>query len=84
MHHTNQIRSIRSLTNETASPQSMQEPLKLRASYKSGGIVDLIDQEILELEQFVGLRPMNAEQAAAIEEMKDRLYLLYEIRKYKP
>ena len=55
----------------------------LRASYKEGGIVDPIDQEILELEMFVGLRPMNAMEAFWIEQMKDRLSYLYEVKKGK-
>ena len=55
----------------------------LRASYKEGGIVDPIDQEILELEMFVGLRPMNAMGAFWIEQMKDRLSYLYEVKKGK-
>jgi len=55
----------------------------LRASYKDGGIVDPIDQEILELEMFVGLTPMNAMEAFWIEQMKDRLSYLYDVKKGK-
>ena len=55
----------------------------LRASYKDGGIVDPIDQEILELEMFVGLTPTNAMEAFWIEQMKDRLSYLYDVKKGK-
>ena len=39
-----------------------------------------IDDEILELEMFVGLRPLNALEAGYIEEMKERLNYLYELK----
>lgn len=55
----------------------------LRASYEKGGIVDPIDQEILQLELFVGLRPSNSYEAFIIEQMKDRLFKLYEIKNSK-
>ena len=54
---------------------------KTRFAFKEGGSVDNIDQEIIELEIFVGLRPTNSYEAFLIEQMKDRLFQLYEIKK---
>ena len=39
-----------------------------------------IDDEILELEMFVGLRPLNSLEAGYIEEMKERLDYLYQLK----
>ena len=61
--------------------QTMAKVPTLRAGFSEGGIVDPIDQEILELEMFVGLRPMNSYEAFLVEQMKDRLSYLYSIKK---
>ena len=74
----------KSLNQEGLSVNFMEkiaEVPKLRASFESGGSVDSIDQEILELEMFVGLRPLNSYEASLIEQMKDRLSYLYSIKK---
>lgn len=74
----------KSLNQEGLSVNFMEkiaEVPKLRASFESGGSVDSIDQEILELEMFVGLRPSNSYEASLIEQMKDRLSYLYSIKK---
>lgn len=74
----------KSLNQEGLSVNFMEkiaEVPKLRASFESGGSVDPIDQEILELEMFVGLRPLNSYEASLIEQMKDRLSYLYSIKK---
>ena len=76
----------KSLNQDSFSLNFMSQVAKiptLRASYKEGGIVDPIDQEILELEMFVGLRPTNAMEAFWIEQMKDRLSYLYDVKKGK-
>ena len=56
---------------------------KTRFAFKEGGSVDNIDQEIIELEMFVGLRPTNSYEAFLIEQMKDRLSYLYSVKKGK-
>ena len=61
--------------------QTMAKVPTLRAGFSEGGIVDPIEQEILELEMFVGLRPMNSYEAFLVEQMKDRLSYLYSIKK---
>lgn len=74
----------KSLNQDQLSPnfiKTLNEAKALRAGYEDGGSVDPIDQEILELEMFVGLRPLNSYEAALIEEMKDRLSYLYSIQK---
>ena len=74
----------KSLNQDSLSINFMQkiaEVPKLRAGFKDGGIVDPIEQEILELEMFVGLRPMNSYEAFLVEQMKDRLSYLYSIKK---
>ena len=77
----------KSLNQDQLGPhfiKALEEVKTLRAGYQEGGAVDPFDQEILELEMFVGLRPMNSYEAALIEEMKDRLSYLYSIQKSKP
>lgn len=59
--------------------QNGDETIRLRLS--DGGSANPIDQEILELEMFVGLRPGNSLEAMYIEEMKDRLDYLYKLKK---
>ncbi|MCI5053573.1 MAG: hypothetical protein MRY23_01970 [Pelagibacteraceae bacterium] len=54
-----------------------------RYKFQDGGSVDPIDEEILQLERFVGLRPTNAMEAFWVEQMKDRLSYLYEVKKGK-
>ena len=74
----------KSLNQDSLSINFMQTMAKvptLRAGFSEGGIVDPIDQEILELEMFVGLRPMNSYEAFLVEQMKDRLSYLYSIKK---
>ena len=74
----------KSLNQERLSPnfiKTIEEAKSLRSGYESGGPVDPIDQEILELEMFVGLRPLNSYEASLIEQMKDRLSYLYSIKK---
>jgi len=68
-----------------AFTQQMAPVSNIRYALKSGGSVsnDPIDQEILELELFVGLRPMDSYHAFLIEQMKDRLSYLYSIKKKK-
>ena len=61
--------------------KTLSEIPKLRKGYDSGGIVDPLDQEILELETIVGLRPVNGYEAQIIEQMKDRLLHLYSLKK---
>ena len=64
-----------------AFTKQMDAISKTRFAFKEGGSVDNIDQEIIELEMFVGLRPTNSYEAFLIEQMKDRLFQLYEIKK---
>ena len=74
----------KSLNQERLSPnfiKTIEEAKSLRSGYESGGPVDPIDQEILELEMFVGLRPLNSYEASLIEQMKDRLSYLYSVKK---
>ena len=74
----------KSLNQERLSPnfiKTIEEAKSLRSGYESGGPVDSIDQEILELEMFVGLRPLNSYEASLIEQMKDRLSYLYSVKK---
>ena len=74
----------KSLNQERLSPnfiKTIEEAKSLRSGYESGGSVDPIDQEILELEMFVGLRPLNSYEASLIEQMKDRLSYLYSVKK---
>jgi hypothetical protein len=76
----------KSLNQDRLSPnfiKTLEEVKTLRTGYENGGSVDPIDQEILELEMFVGLRPLNSYEAALVEEMKDRLSYLYSIKKGK-
>jgi len=76
----------KSLNQDRLSPnfiKTLEEVKTLRTGYENGGSVDPIDQEILELEMFVGLRPLNSYEAALVEEMKDRLSYLYLIKKGK-
>ena len=76
----------KSLNQDSLSINFMQTMAKvptLRAGFSEGGIVDPIDQEILELEMFVGLTPTNAMEAFWIEQMKDRLSYLYDVKKGK-
>jgi len=54
-----------------------------RYKFQDGGSVDPIDEEILQLEMLVGLRPTNAMEAFWVEQMKDRLSYLYEVKKGK-
>ena len=54
-----------------------------RYKFQDGGSVDPIDEEILQLEMLVGLRPLNAMEAFWVEQMKDRLSYLYEVKKGK-
>lgn len=54
-----------------------------RYKFQDGGSADPIDEEILQLEMFVGLRPTNAMEAFWVEQMKDRLSYLYEVKKGK-
>lgn len=54
-----------------------------RYKFQDGGPADPIDEEILQLEMFVGLRPTNAMEAFWVEQMKDRLSYLYEVKKGK-
>lgn len=56
---------------------------KLRSSFNSGGPVLSLEEEIAQLEWFVGLRPSNSYEAYLIEQMKDRLFELYELKKNK-
>ena len=51
-----------------------------RIRLESGGAVSPIDQEILELEMFVGLSPGNSMEAFYISEMRDRLDYLYKLK----
>lgn len=51
-----------------------------RLRLEGGGAANPIDQEIIELEMFVGLRPGNSLEAMYIEEMKDRLNYLYKLK----
>ena len=52
-----------------------------RATFDKGGrVLDPIDQEILELEMFVGLRPLDGYEAYLISNMQDRLDYLYELK----
>lgn len=53
---------------------------KSRIRLESGGAVSPIDQEILELEMFVGLSPGNSMEAFYISEMRDRLNYLYKLK----
>lgn len=74
----------KSLNQERLSPnfiKTIEEAKSLRSGYESGGPADPIDQEILELEMFVGLRPLNSYEASLIEQMKDRLSYLYSVKK---
>jgi len=74
----------KSLNQDSLSINFMQTMAKvptLRAGFSEGGIADPIEQEILELEMFVGLRPMNSYEAFLVEQMKDRLSYLYSIKK---
>lgn len=74
----------KSLNQERLSPnfiKTIEEAKSIRSGYESGGPVDPIDQEILELEMFVGLRPLNSYEASLIEQMKDRLSYLYSVKK---
>ena len=74
----------KSLNQERLSPnfiKTIEEAKSIRSGFESGGPVDPIDQEILELEMFVGLRPLNSYEASLIEQMKDRLSYLYSIKK---
>ena len=64
-----------------AFTKQMSAISKARFAFKDGGSANNIDQEILELEMFVGLRPTNSYEAFLIEQMKDRLFQLYEIKK---
>ena len=61
--------------------KTLSEIPQLRKGYDSGGIVDPLDQEILELETIVGLTPVNGYEAQIIEQMKDRLLHLYSLKK---
>jgi len=74
----------KSLNQERLSPnfiKTIEEAKSIRSGYESGGPADPIDQEILELEMFVGLRPLNSYEASLIEQMKDRLSYLYSVKK---
>jgi len=76
----------KSLNQDQLSPnfiKTLEEVKTLRTGYENGGSVDPIDQEILELEMFVGLRPLNSYEAALVEEMKDRPSYLYSVKKGK-
>lgn len=58
--------------------QAGDETLRIRMN--DGGPISPIDQEILELQMFVGLRPGNSLEAMYIEEMKDRLDYLMKLK----
>ena len=66
-----------------AFTKQMSAISNLRHTFKDGGSVDPIDQEILELEMFVGLRPLNSYEAFLVEQMKDRLSYLYDLKQGK-
>lgn len=63
--------------------QQLSSIPSVRHGFETGGSVDPIDQEILELEMYVGLRPSNSYDAHFIEMAKDRLFKLYELKKKK-
>ena len=86
------VRSVGSLMDKSLNQDGLSRAFtnqlgaisKTKFHFKEGGLVDPIEEEILQLEMIAGLRPMSAMDAYYVELAKDRLNYLYDLQKKKP